>query len=112
MGQTVFGILRSVESYGAFVELAPNLAGLAELRSFSREELSANIGEGVSVYIKSISPERMKVKLVLIDFCPGLRPSKEKTFFVDPGTTTHLSHWLYSPLESKKLVETFFDEPR
>ena len=63
VGQTVFGILRSVESYGAFVELAPNLAGLAELREFSREELADHIGEAVSVYIKSISPERMKVKL-------------------------------------------------
>ena len=30
-GQTVAGIVRSVEEYGVFVELAPNLAGLAEL---------------------------------------------------------------------------------
>ena len=29
-GETVSGIVRSVENYGAFVELAPNLAGLAE----------------------------------------------------------------------------------
>jgi len=29
-GQTVTGIVRSVEDYGIFVELAPNLAGLAE----------------------------------------------------------------------------------
>lgn len=31
-GQTVAGIIRSVEQYGIFVELTPNLAGLAELR--------------------------------------------------------------------------------
>jgi len=30
-GQTVTGIIRSVEDYGIFVELSPNLAGLAEL---------------------------------------------------------------------------------
>ena len=110
-GQTVFGILRSVEAYGAFVELTPNLAGLAELREFSREELLSGIGDAVSVYIKSIVPERMKIKLVLIDFCKGLHPGVEKTFFVDPGVTPHLSHWLYSPPESGKVVETSFDAP-
>ena len=31
-GETVAGIIRSVESYGAFVELTPNLAGLAEIK--------------------------------------------------------------------------------
>jgi len=31
-GETVRGIVRSVESYGIFVELTPNLAGLAEYR--------------------------------------------------------------------------------
>ncbi|MBP5288801.1 MAG: 30S ribosomal protein S1, partial [Clostridia bacterium] len=31
-GQTVLGVVRSVEPYGIFVELAPNLAGLAESR--------------------------------------------------------------------------------
>lgn len=31
-GETVSGIIRSVESYGAFVELSPNLAGLAEIK--------------------------------------------------------------------------------
>lgn len=31
-GETVAGIVRSVEDYGIFVELTPNLAGLAEFR--------------------------------------------------------------------------------
>ena len=31
-GETVSGIIRSVENYGAFVELTPNLAGLAETK--------------------------------------------------------------------------------
>ena len=110
-GQTVFGILRSVESYGAFVELAPNLAGLAELREFSREALLAEIGDVVSVYIKNIAPERMKIKLVLIDFCKGVKPTREKNFFVDPEVTPHLSHWLYSPPEAGKVIETSFDAP-
>ena len=31
VGETVPGIVRSIEDYGIFIELAPNLAGLAEL---------------------------------------------------------------------------------
>ena len=31
-GETVAGIVRSIESYGIFIELTPNLAGLAEPR--------------------------------------------------------------------------------
>ena len=60
-GQTVMGIVRSVESYGVFIELAPNLAGLAEWRD------DVKPGDGCSVYIKSIIPQKMKIKLVLID---------------------------------------------
>ena len=50
VGQTVSGIIRSIEDYGIFVELAPNLAGLAELRD------GAMVGQGCAVYIKSIIP--------------------------------------------------------
>ncbi len=60
-GQTVMGVVRSIESYGIFVELAPNLAGLAEWRG------DVKVGDGCSVYIKSILPQKMKIKLVLID---------------------------------------------
>lgn len=31
-GETVAGVIRSSESYGVFIELTPNLAGLAEPR--------------------------------------------------------------------------------
>lgn len=63
VGETVSGIDRSVESYGIFVELTPNLAGLAE----TRDGITA--GMHVSVYIKAIIPEKMKVKLVIVDSC-------------------------------------------
>ena len=42
-GETVAGIVRSVESYGAFVELSPNLAGLAESKD------SVKVGQQASV---------------------------------------------------------------
>ena len=61
VGETVAGIVRSVESYGIFVELTPNLAGLAELKE------NVHAGQQASVFIKSILPNRMKVKLVLVE---------------------------------------------
>lgn len=101
-GQTVPGVVRSIEDYGIFVELAPNLAGLAEYR----EDLI--IGQSCAVYIKSIIPEKMKVKLVIIDaydFAPDL---KHPTYFIDTESIKHLDYWRYSPDSCKKLVETIF----
>lgn len=99
-GETVTGIIRSVENYGAFVELAPNLAGLAE----SKENLCA--GMQASVYIKSILPDKMKIKLIIIDtFEYKYNPQKPKYFYTD----SHMSRFLYSPAGCKKLVETVFE---
>ena len=61
VGETVRGVVRSIEPYGVFIELTPNLSGLAEPRADLRP------GMAVSVYIKSILPQRMKVKLTVID---------------------------------------------
>ena len=108
-GQTVSGIIRSVESYGVFVELTPNLAGLAEPREGNVEELRARVGQSVAVYIKSIVPERMKIKLILIDACFHQAAKTRLTYYVDPSSTPHLSYWRYSPALSQKCIETLFE---
>ncbi len=101
-GQTVTGIVRSIEDYGIFVELAPNLAGLAELRE------GVSVGQQVAVYIKSILPERMKIKLVLIDSFKGDAHSiTPPEYFIDEGIS-HIDFWQYSPDECHKLVESVF----
>ncbi|MCR4905632.1 MAG: S1 RNA-binding domain-containing protein [Clostridiales bacterium] len=102
-GQTVSGIIRSVETYGVFVELAPNLAGLAESTD------GAIPGHTCSVYIKSILPERMKVKLVLIDVGEeaGAAPFR---YFIDPDEVPRLTRWRYSPEGCRKVVESVFEE--
>ena len=107
-GQTVAGIVRSIEDYGVFVELAPNLAGLAEIRDNGYKGPSVSIGQYAAVYIKSIIPERMKIKLVIIDSYKGALPSSELKYFVDVSKTSHLEHWMYSPAASSKRVETVF----
>lgn len=106
-GQTVAGIVRSVESYGVFVELAPNLAGLAELRE-ERDRDVAAVGQYAAVYIKSIIPERMKIKLVLIDTYRGALPSRALTYYIDGSVTKHIDFWRYSPLLATKIVESVF----
>ena len=102
-GQTVTGIIRSVEDYGVFVELSPNLAGLAELCD------GVVPGEACSVYIKSIIPERMKIKLVLIDTC-GSATVTPCRYFIDTKHVDHISRWVYSPECSGKTVMTDFTE--
>lgn len=99
IGETVGGIVRSVESYGIFIELAPNLAGLAEPRENVRP------GQAASVYIKAIIPEKMKVKLIIVDVFDNTNfPSKLK-YFINSGT---ISHWVYSTDQSDKTISTEF----
>ncbi|MGM9684001.1 MAG: S1 RNA-binding domain-containing protein [Eubacteriales bacterium] len=111
-GQTVAGIVRSVEDYGVFVELAPNLAGLAEIRDGTNDRSVAVVGQYAAVYIKSIIPDRMKIKLVLIDSYKGEKPYTGIKYFVDVEHLSHMNSWLYSPENSRKIIETVFDEVR
>lgn len=60
-GETVTGVVRGIQPYGIFIELAPNLTGLAEYT----EGLVEN--QRVSVFIKSIQPQRNKLKLLIIE---------------------------------------------
>ena len=99
VGETVSGIVRSVESYGIFVELTPNLAGLAE----ARDGITA--GMHVSVYIKAIIPEKMKVKLVIVDSCDS---HDEVLDFKYRFRESHINKWRYSPEQSDKVIESIF----
>ena len=99
VGETVAGIVRSVESYGIFVELTPNLAGLAELKE------NVHAGQQASVFIKSILPNRMKVKLVLVEcFDYTYKPEPPVYFFQGD----HIDKFTYSPPECAKHIETVF----
>ncbi len=98
-GQTAAGIIRSIESYGVFVELTPNLAGLAEYRE------GAEVGKSAAVYIKSIIKDKMKVKLVIIDTYPSEGQPLPMNYFIKQG---HIDYWRYSPVECDKLVESYF----
>ena len=97
-GQTVTGVIRSVEDYGVFVELTPNLAGLAEPRP------DVFIGQQASVYIKSIIREKMKIKLIIIDSFDSDYTPPIKYFF----SGDKLDEWDYSPNDCFKRISTRF----
>ena len=101
-GQTVKGIIRSVESYGVFVELRPNLAGLAEYRDDVRP------GQTAAVYIKSIIPEKMKIKLIIIDSHDAPESVMPLEYFIDTDNVTHINSWVYSPPMCKRVIESVF----
>ena len=101
-GQTVRGIIRSVENYGVFVELTPNLAGLAEYRPDVRS------GQNAAVYIKSIIPDKMKIKLILIDAQDTQSLPTPIEYFIDPSAVNHIDSWRYSPIGSKRVIESIF----
>ena len=98
-GETVPGIVRSVERYGIFVELRPNLAGLAEYVP------GVVPGQHASVYIKNLIPERMKVKLIIVDSFDAQYPNEPPEYFVD---SDYIDRWVYSPDCCEKRIETVF----
>lgn len=99
-GETVTGIARSIEEYGIFVELAPNLAGLAEPRS----DISVN--QHVSVYIKAIIPEKMKIKLIIVNTADrAITYESRLNYFITSG---HIDRWIYSAEGCSKQIETSF----
>ena len=98
-GQTAAGIVRSIEDYGVFIELAPNLAGLAEAHP------DVQVGQSAAVYIKNIIPDRMKVKLAIID-CIDREASIPDYEYPE---IDHIDRWKYSPDGCEKLIESVFE---
>lgn len=101
IGETVCGVVRSVEQYGIFVELTPNLAGLAEYKP------DVYVGQSASVYIKSLIPEKMKIKLIIVDSFDSLCEKNPIYYYITRG---HIDKWNYSPKNCFKRIETVFNE--
>jgi small subunit ribosomal protein S1 len=99
-GDTVPGIVRSVEPYGIFIELTPNLTGLSEYRQ------GMVPGENVSVYIKSINAQKMKIKLVIVEKIKQSLLVAPLPYFIREG---HINEWVYTPSTcTKKTIATYF----
>ena len=61
-GEIIKGKIRETEKYknGIFIELKPNLVGMAEYKP------NMEYGKEVNVYVKKIIPEKKKIKLKIV----------------------------------------------
>ena len=87
-GETISGIVRSVMPYGVFVELTPNLSGLAEPVSGVQE------GDAVSVYIRAIQHDRHKIKLNILQVLPKRTNLPRLPYRITDG---RIEKWEYYP---------------
>lgn len=104
VGSVVVGTVRSVEEYGVFIELTPNLSGLAEATD------KVKVGDKVNVLIKNIIPDKMKVKLNILDLDNG-KFENDPAIHIDYSgyeIPEHIDSWRYSSEKQTKVVETKF----
>ncbi|MBQ0038325.1 MAG: S1 RNA-binding domain-containing protein [Clostridiales bacterium] len=88
-GETVPGIIRTQKEYGVFVELTPNLTGLADLPQQPLPE-----GRAAAVYIKSILPEQQKIKLQVLHLLDAPVFPTPLTYRITGG---RVENWQYAP---------------
>ena len=85
-GMTVTGIIRNIQPYGSFIELTPNLTGLAD------RTLGLHEGDHAAVYIKSIQPKKRKVKLQVTELLPPAKEPLPFSYFITEG---QVRDWVY-----------------
>lgn len=70
-GSEVSGRVMRLESFGAFVEIAPGLEGLLHISELGRDRRiqhpreAVQLGQDLRVRIKSVEPERRRISLIL-----------------------------------------------
>lgn len=93
-GQVTTGVVRGVQPYGTFIELAPNLTGLTEQTTGLREN------DRVRVRLHTIQPKTRKLKLSVL----SVEPQTETTppplpYFITDG---RLAQWEYTQPRTEK----------
>ena len=100
-GETVRGVVRSVEPYGVFIELAPNLSGLAE----PREGLAPGT---VGIGVHQIHPARADEGQAGRDRRAGAADRAAPA--ADTRSRVHIGEWVYTPACcGRKYIQTVFD---
>ena len=97
----VIGTVHNIKDYGVFIEVAPNFVGLANNTS-----LPVKSNDRVSVHIRDIIHDTMKVKLEIIDITDSTEPEPvDFKYYINSG---HIDHWRYSNDNAAKIIETKF----
>ncbi|MBP3583630.1 MAG: 30S ribosomal protein S1, partial [Clostridia bacterium] len=66
------------------------------------------VGQTAAIYIKSIIPEKMKIKLIIIDVFDEPKKKLLPKYFIDTEAVSHIDSWSYSPRAAKKIIESVF----
>lgn len=101
IGETLIGEVKVINDKGVFVELSPNLSGLAESRD------GIKVGDSVSVYVKKVIPEKLKVKLIVLS--PSEYKYKREYKERLDKNIKHIDRWEYNPIDSEKHIVTEFN---
>ena len=105
VGQQILCAIKNRDAQGRFVLTIRELLG-----TWAENAARFTVGETVvgivrSVYIKNILPEKMKIKLVIVNHALSQPHRFELRYFVTEG---HLDRWVYSTPECPKRIETDF----
>lgn len=100
-GEVTLGIIRDIKPYGAFIEIAPNLTGLADII----DGFNYKIGQSITVLFKSANMDKQKVKLHIVK--PS--PTEYKPKYVYKINSGVLKEWVYTPKSSRKEIKSIFD---
>lgn len=83
VGSTVRGVVRRLENFGAFVELAPGLDGLVHVskmvldRRLSHPRQAVNPGDEVEVTVLAVDPAQRRLSLSMVEKARATRDSAE-----------------------------------
>ena len=89
VGTTLTGIVRRLENFGAFVEIAPGLDGLVHVskmaldRRVSHPRQIVNIGDSVEVTVVGVDPAQRRIGLSMVEKARRERDSQEAGARVD-----------------------------
>ena len=87
------------------VEQTGSLTFLCLFAGLAEPQENVRVGQAASVYIKALIPEKMKVKLIIVDvFDSPAFPSKIN-YFINSG---RIKSWVYSTPEAQKHIVTEF----
>jgi small subunit ribosomal protein S1 len=92
VGATVPGIVRRLEPFGAFVEIAPGLDGLVHVsklaldRRISHPRQTVSIGDRVEVTVMGIDPAQRRISLSMIEQAQRARDAQEATARTEEAT--------------------------
>jgi small subunit ribosomal protein S1 len=85
LGATVAGIVRRLESFGAFVELLPGVEGLAHIsklvldRRIAHARQVLTVGQTVEVTILAVDPDKRRISLSMVEQARQARETAESS---------------------------------